>query len=307
MEAFKYTQEDSVLIRHEYEEINSNLIQIVTRKMDTKKNFLMRIIKCNYDKQKYKYHNIKEGDVCFFSRYVDTLKKFQLDNDSSKYSNAPMMQILGVFREERMVLDSLEILDGNVLVEPIEEVKEGGIILAQKEKAKCNIGRVVKHGKGGFFNKNWERRENPLVREGDIILYWDNVATNIMFSGRTYLCIGDYSIIGTFTDGKVSVENLNMLDGRILLEEEREIKIGSIIIPKDTTEQYEEYSRPENRFRVIKISDTGKEIKNNVFLSNENIVEDSTVVIDPAITRNVSFLDKDYVTVESIEDIHAVL
>lgn len=301
---FRYIQEDKILVAHQWVSPKANLIEVVDNKINTKKNFITRIVKHNYDKNIFCYHNIEEGDLVFLSRYMLSAKSFELGSSKTKYSSLPVTQILGVFRDENEDFNSLEILDSNILVEPIKELNEGGLTLTQQENSKCNIGRVVKCGKGGFF-PDWTRKD-MTVDVGDIILYWDNITTPLFLEGKHYLCVGEYGVVGRFTDGNIDTNNLEMLNGRILLSETDEVKINGIFIPK-VSEDVEEYSRPEDRFKVGRISEKGTEVKKGVFSGNQGVEIGDTLLIDPAFLKGVSFKGKQYYTIETVEDAKAIL
>jgi co-chaperonin GroES (HSP10) len=201
-ENLKYVVKDTVLMKHVYEDNTSNLIQVISRNLENKQNYITKVVKLNYDKEKYKYHNLNEGDLIFVSRYIATRKKFvfsstgtSLDDNRIKYSTLPMLLVMGVFRDGNTRLESLEILDDKVLVEEIRDLDESGFKLPDAKEA--TVGRVIKVGKGGF-NKNWVRREKPLVKEGDIVLFMNNVSTEITLHGKKYLCFEDNRLMGVF-------------------------------------------------------------------------------------------------------------
>lgn len=307
LESIKYlNKEGGLLFAHDWIEINTNLIQSISKNMGTKANNITKVIKCVYDKNIYDQHNLNEGDVVFLSRYVHCANKFELGRSKVKYSSVPITQVVGVFRDELMSLDSLEILDGNILIEPILESYEGDLKIGTTNSRTCNIGKVVKVGKGGFFP--FPRvRKSPLVEVGDIVLAWNNTATPIRFGSKTYLCLGDYSVVGKFDRGDTSLDSLQMINGRPLLKEIEDIEYENGIIVQKDYEYEEESTRPNNRFKVLKISARGQEISPGVFRPNDEISEGDLVVIEQIKTKLFTFKGVEYVTLENIDDVQAIL
>ncbi len=297
LDKIRYIKKNSFLIAHEWEDISSNKIQVVDKSYKTRCNFITRILKLDYDKEVYKYHNLKEGDKVFLSRYMVSAKRFELGRKKIEYSTLPMLQVLGVFRNEEETLDSLDILDGNILIEPINVTQENEVILPQQNSSECNIGRVVKCGKGGFVNIEENIRKEMLLKEGDIVLFWQNVSAPLFIEGKNYTCIGDYSVVATFpSEYQINFANMKMFNSRVLLKEVDEVKINGVIIPKLDLEEIEFSSRPLDRFKVVLVN------KNEY-----NLKKGDTIVIEPHRLKNVYFKGAQLFTVEDIDDIEAII
>lgn len=305
-ENFKYIRKDCVLVNRNYwEENSSQLVQTYTRRLNIKVNYITKVVKANYDREKFKYHDLKEQDLIFVSRYITTFKNMPLGSSADDYTNVPMSSILGCFRNNNISFSSLDILDDKVLVEKIDDLQSNGIVLTQAKE--CTVGKVVKVGKGGFFS-NWTRKSKPSVNVGDIILFWNNISTPIDIDGKTYLCFEDNRVIGKFTNGDISLSSLELLDGRILLIEQEDVKEdldGVIIIAKDEDQDFT--SIPTNRFKVVKIASVGREVRNNVYIPFDGMEEGDIVVVDRNVLDYVDFKGVTYKTIEDIYKIQAIL
>jgi co-chaperonin GroES (HSP10) len=303
MEDFKYLIDNSVLIKHKWENNTSQLIQVYNLGLETKLNYITKAIKVSIEEEKFG-SSIKEGDTLFLSRYLVSCKKFRLDEsyiNCEDYSNIPVKLILGRFNDGMLNIGSLEMFFDKVLIEPIKDLKIGSILLT--ENSACDIGRVVKRGNGGLF-RDYTRR-NPLVEEGDVILYWNNTSTPITLASKPYSAIEDGRIIGIFKDGVLEMENLQMLDGRILLKDMEEEKLdltSKIILPAKGSagNDFELQSNAENNYEVFKIGERGKEYRQGLFLQNEGIKEGDTLVVKGDYLQHVFFKSKKYYTLDDV-------
>ncbi len=292
MDKLKYIVKDCVLIKHEWKENTSNLIQVYNRNMDVKQNFITNVVKVNYNKDKYKYHNLKEGDLVFLSRYVNSSKKHKLDG-KIMYSNVPLMQVMGVFRDNKIDFDTLEILDDKVLM---EEVKNLSVSMIQLPDAKeGTVGRVLKVGQGGYdLNGN---RKKAQVKEGDLVLFWNNITTTLNLNAKTYLCTEDQRIVGIFKDGIVDIDHLELLENRVLFEDAKNLKLNEgVLFAPEFDPELETTSMEENKFKVVKISD-----------NPEGIKAGDTVLIGKDFLDYVDFKGIRYYTMNNISYIYAVL
>ena len=240
MEDFRYTQENTVLVSHNWLEINSNLIQVFNKQHSNKMNFITKVVKVNMEEEKLG-SSIKEGDILFLSRYIVTCPKLKLFGitDSSSYSVIPAKLILGKFTNENLTLSNLEMVYDKILIEPVRgNLKSGSIELG--EGSKIDIGRVIRKGTHTMF-RDYSKRE-IAVDIGDIVLCWSNVSTPITLNGSKYLAVEENRVIGKFMPTNndsndlsfITMENLEMINGRILLKDLVDEKIDitdSIILP----------------------------------------------------------------------------
>jgi co-chaperonin GroES (HSP10) len=191
-----------------------------------------------------------------------------------------------------------------LLVEEINLNSENNIQLPDAKFG--TVGKVLKAGKGGFF-KNFIRKSNQEVHEGDIILYWNNSQTKIQLDGKNCSIVEYYAVIGVFVDGIMHFDFLNLLDGRVLLEEYKFEKINNSILYVPELQEDEKYAYDtNNRFKVVKVCKRGKEIYKGIFEDVE-VNEGDIVVVQRDILNYVDFKCKRYYTPEEMSSIEAVI
>ena len=140
----------------------------------------------------YKNSSIKEGSYLFITSVAaDVCRYTNFEIDGEKFFNLPIMQVLGVFKDNLINLNNLEMIYNKILVEKIDTNSYAGIVLPETNEM---IGKVVKIGTNSFdkdFNKI------PLqVKIDDVVLIKDNVSTLIRLDGKDYYAIEEKSIVG---------------------------------------------------------------------------------------------------------------
>lgn len=307
MKNLKYNMDNCVCIKHKWEQDSSRLIQVYNKSMDNKLNYITKAIKVNIQEDKFG-SSIKEGDTIFLSRFFIACRKFKLSSsyiDNYDYSNIPVKLIMGKFNDGMLNLGSLEMFYDKVLIEPMEDIQASNIVLTPVSMS--NVGRVVKHGRGGLFRDY--TKKTPLVKEEDIVLYWNNVNTDIFLNSKKYHALEDNRIIGSFSNSILDIENLEMANGRILLKdlEEEKIDMASKIILPNKDNDFEFQSNLENKYTVFKLSKNGKEYKKGLYLSNNNLNIGDTLVVNKDILQHVYFKGIKYYTLENLDDAEAII
>ena len=140
----------------------------------------------------YKNSPIKEGSYMLITSVAaDVCRYTNFEIDGEKFFNLPIMQVLGVFKDNLINLNNLEMIYDKILVEKIDTNSYAGIILPETNEM---IGKVVKIGTNSF-DKDFNRI--PLqVKIDDVILIKDNVSTPIRLDGKDYYAIEEKSIVG---------------------------------------------------------------------------------------------------------------
>jgi co-chaperonin GroES (HSP10) len=294
---FKYLVKNHVLVKHEWEEKPDELIQAITFNNKLKCNYITKVVKINSDEKVFIHQKLKEDDIVFVSRYVTSKKKHKLGGllSTEEYSHLPLPQVLGAFRDNKISFDNIEIFDDKILVEKITTFKQNDIFLSNLRE--CNIGRVVKHGHGGFF-KDFTRKSNSMVNVGDVILFWDNVSTPLTLDGKHYLCMEDNRIIGKLSniETELKLENLTSFNGKILLKDIEDDKAditGKIVLSKGTFDN----STVNNRLVVVSVGGN-EETRKNVYSDMTVLKVDDVVVVDRDYTEYVDFLGVRYYTTD---------
>ena len=303
----KYVAKNTALIQHKWKNDASQLIQVYNNSLETKMNYITEIVDVNMDEEKFGA-KLNKGDTIFLSRYIIVCKKFNLDKgyvSSYPYSSIPAKYIVGRFKDGMLNLGSLEMFMDKILVEPIDEYKIGSIYLPQGSK--CNVGIVKKVGTHSYFN---DLEKKPLaVKENDVVIFWNNSSTPLKLAGRPYEAIGEDRILGRFKDNIIEMENLELLDGQILLRDlpEEKVDLKSSLIFIDKNNEFEDLSTQENNYEVFKISSKGKEVRKGVHLDNHDIKEGDILMINRDIAQFVYFKGKQYYLVPDIGSVDAVL
>jgi co-chaperonin GroES (HSP10) len=302
LDKMRYLFNNSILIDTlDWSQNTSNLIQTYTRGNTIKRNYITKVLAYKCDEERYPYHNLEVDSHVLLNKRYNVNRKIELGGRI--VSPLPFGAIDGVFRDPVFSIDVLDILDDRVLIEPIEDNYIGSIKLP--ESMTCSIGRVKKTGKGGFYS-DWTRKEGPIVKEGDMVLYWKNGGTELRLRGRKYVCLIDQRVVGTFKDGIPELENLELLNGRILLKRYRpKVTKGGIIIPEDR-EDFEFSSIENNKFVVMDVSDTGVETKKGVF-KYFNVNKNDMVIVDEESLELVDFKGEVLHTTSEVDSFEAVL
>lgn len=290
---------DYVLIDSEdWVEDTSQLIQIYKKNSVAKaRNNIAKVLKHSYNRELFKHHNIVEGDYIFIGKNAIG-KKHELI-PQRQFSNIHTSQIQGVFRNNELTIEALEMLDDKVLMEKVDDLSIGIIELSKPDE--ITIGKVIKCGKGGFTNK-WQRREQE-INVGDVVLFWNNITTNLMLKNKKYLCTEDSFIIGKFINkGNVSgnsfitLENLELLKNRLFITEvpkESKKILGSFLYAPEDDGDDDYASIKDNEYMILKSS-------------NEDFKENDKIIISRTFLEYVDFKGKRYYTCKA-EDVEAII
>lgn len=208
---------------------------------------------------------IKEKDIILLSRVASETaqyRTFAVEQDDKRYCSIPIMQILGIFKDNVISYDSLEMITNKILVKKVESIYQNNSILYANDNTM--IGKVVKVGTTAY-KKDWTL--TPLtVKVGDIVLLRDNVSTEIMLNGDIYYAIEESMIVGIFKEGteKFSLEDLSLINEYVLMESfiPKNVLNSTLETPnlnfedEDVTDIYN-----RNVFEIIKADENSKEFK----------------------------------------------
>ena len=192
LENFDYNvkkTEDCVLIYvNEWVQASDIVIQKINGRYST--SCIAEALKVH--EKNYKNSPIKEGSYLFITSVAaDVCRYTNFEIDGEKFFNLPIMQVLGVFKDNLITFDSLEMIYDKILIEKIDTNSYAGIVLPETNEM---IGKVIKIGTNSFdkdFNKI------PLqVKIDDVVLIKDNVSTPIRLDGKDYYAIEEKSIVG---------------------------------------------------------------------------------------------------------------
>ena len=159
---------------------------------------------------------LKKGDKVLLSKVASQISNYYAYaiNGKKEYHSIPIMQVLGVFKDGHISLDSLSMLFDKILIKKINPRYNTYLDLPEDN---TTVGVVIKTG-NKRFNSKWE--EQPLtVKEGDVVLIRDNVSTPINFEGEEYLATEEGMVVGVFENKEaLNIDGLRVLNKYILMK-----------------------------------------------------------------------------------------
>ena len=156
----------------------------------------------------YKSSPIKEGSYMFITGVAaDVCRYTNFEIDGKKFFNIPIMQVLGIFEDNKITFSNLNMIYDKILVEKINTDSCNNIILPETNEM---VGRIVKTGTNSF-DKNFNKI-SLQVKVGDIVLIKDNVSTPIRLDGKDYFAIEESAVVGIIEEnGEITFINESIL------------------------------------------------------------------------------------------------
>lgn len=248
-----------------------------------------------YPKKEIFKEVIKNEDTVLLTRVASEIagyKSFEVEVGDKRYFNIPIMQVIGVFSNDKISLDSLTLLFDKILIKKIDTREVSGIILPDSNTM---IGEVVKTGTCSF-DKEWNKKE-LAVKKGDIVLVRDNVSTEVTLNDEVYFATEESMVMGIFRAKPYTLENLEVIGENIIME--------SFISPNAFNT---DLLTPSLNFEEEDITDFYNRDLFKVLKVNENLTQvkkDDILLLDRNITNYVYVgLDK-YFTVSGLVDVSA--
>ena len=191
---------------------------------------------------------------------VALMRGYRRDNTEKKYFNLPIQQIHGVFKNNKIDYENLNMLTDKILVKKLEETEETSLLLLNSN---VMIGEVLKIGKNV-----------TNVHVGDKILIKDNISTKISLNGETYYSLEERMVAGIF-GSSFAIEDLNLINGTILMKSYKGEKVLNSKLLLTPTLNYEDldFSDIHNRdlFQVeLADKNLDKLEKNDIILVNRD-------------------------------------
>ena len=193
---------------------------------------------------------VNKGDTILISRVASEVSQYKGHYllDDHKYFDVPIMQVLGVFKEDVISAETLILLTNKILFK--KESIEGGALKSYDNQT--TIGRVLKVGTNNF-TKDWKK--TPLVvSQNDLILVKDNVSTKIILNGEEYYITEESSVVCIFDDSK-TLENAKFINEVLLLSPHIPEKLTECLwtpaMDYENADYTDIYNR--NRFKVTYI------------------------------------------------------
>ena len=156
----------------------------------------------------YKNSPIKEGSYMFITGVAaDVCRYTNFEIDGKKFFNIPIMQVLGIFEDNKITFSNLNMIYDKILVEKINTDSCNNIILPETNEM---VGRIVKTGTNSF-DKNFNKI-SLQVKVGDIVLIKDNVSTPIRLDEKDYFAIEESAVVGIIEEnGEITFINESIL------------------------------------------------------------------------------------------------
>lgn len=236
---------------------------------------------------------INPGDTILLTRIVSDVAQYRgfLGPDGhTKYFSAPIMQVIGTFKDHKISIDNLSVLFDKIIYKKIKP--ESTSVLSDIEGVN-NLGQVIRVGECSF-TENWEAR--PLkVKEGDIILVKDNISTEIMINGETYYSVEEGGVVGVFNDPNcLSLDNMRFMNNVVLMTVYVPPKMSKSSLLWTPNINYEDLDYSEiycrNQFKINYLDENLTKIK-----------KDDIVIIDRNVTTYVYFKNKKYFVTNGID------
>ena len=251
LENFDYNvkkTEDCVLINiNNWVQVSDIIIQKINGKYST--SCITEALKIH--EKNYKNSPIKEGSYMLITSVAaDVCRYTNFEINGEKFFNLPIMQVLGIFKNNLITFNNLEMVYDKILVEKIDTSSYAGIVLPETNEM---IGRILKVGSSV-----------TKLNINDIIFIKDNVSTPIRLDGKEYFATEERAAVGIFKK-TTETENISFINNSILMTPYIPTKISSsstLINPEINYEDLD-YSNVYNRdlFQIKFLDKDLKKIK----------------------------------------------
>ena len=261
----------------------TNITSIVDRNIDSKLIEVNRVLQVN--------SVILLPHVCC---EVARLRSYQIGNRN--FYDVPINQVAGYFSEGVIDIEHLNLLQDNVLIKKINMDKNK---LLYSVNDNSTVGEVLKVGYDEFEFEG--SRKPKYVSVGDLVLVQDNVSTEVLIDGESYLVLSEDSIIGTFpSKERMNIEELEAINNSILLTEYKSkflfesSFLESPIIDYNTLDYADTYN--QDLFTVVAVDENLQDIQKN-----------DIIFTDRDLTFYVYFKKQKYFLVKGMQSISAKL
>lgn len=248
---YKVKKTEDCIIMDTKNWIQNSMFEI--QKLNGKKSisYITEVIDVHESSSVFKNSKIKKGAYVLLSKVaseIASMRSYEIDNKS--YFNAPIMQVMGIFKNNEISLSNLEMLYDKILIKKLEKNNS----LIQIPETNELIGEVIKIGEKDLLK----------VAIGDVVLVKDNVSTPIRLGEETYYALEEKSVVG------IIKENIEFINESILMESYVPSKLLNSSVLETPNINYEDldYSSIYNR-DLFKVKFLDKSID---YLKEEDIV-----------------------------------
>ena len=234
---------------------------------------------------------IEQEDYIFITSVAADVSQYtNFEIDGNKFFNVPIMQVLGIFKNNIISFNNLDMMYDKILVEKINN-SQSNLILPETNEM---IGKVVKIGTNNF-DKNFNKI--PLqVKIGDIVLIKDNVSTSIRLDGKSYYAIEEKAIVGIIKENT----EITFINESILMKPYYFKKLLNSTILETPNIDYEnlDYSEIYNR-DLFQIKYIDKSV--------ENLQKDDIILVKRDFTNYVYLNQEKYFLINGKDYVEAKL
>ena len=199
--------EDCVLIGCE-DWIQPSTLQICKISGKSNISYITKALDVHFHSKHFLDCPIKKGDTILLTKVaseIASMRSHKLE-DNNNYFDVPIMQVLGIFKDNKISLNNLEMIYDKVLVEKVDTKIWKGLVLPESSQM---IGIVVKTGSNSFSK---DGKEIPLkVKTGDVVIIKDNVSTPINLDNKQYYALEEKAIVGIAENNEVNFINESIL------------------------------------------------------------------------------------------------
>lgn len=216
---------------------------------------------------------VKKEDVILLSRIASEVaqaRPFEVEVGDKRFYDIPIMQVLGVFKDGVVSLDSLNLLFDKILIKRIDTSRVGYLDIPNSNTM---IGEVLKTGSCSF-DKDWNKHE-LRIKEGDKVLIKDNVTTEITFGTDTYYITEESMVVGIFNNDSYTLNNVELINKSIILESyipENAFATGLVTPLLDFEEEDVTDLYNRDLFRVVDLDKSLTNLKkNDIILTDRSV------------------------------------
>lgn len=217
--------------------------------------YITEVLDIHIHSESFKNLKVSKGDYVLLSKVASEIMSFRSFNleGSSKYFNVPFLQIMGVFKDQKISYDSLEMIYDKILIEKVSR-DDNFLKLSTNE----TIGKVLKIGTNSFDKS---LKATPLkVKAGDVVLIKDNVSTPIRLNNKDYIAVEEKAIVGIIHSDKIEFINESILLQPYISEK---VLNSNLLINPNINFEDLDYSDVYNRdlFKVVHLDERVKDLK----------------------------------------------
>ena len=195
-------------------------------------------------------NGVQKGDSLLLSKVacdVATTPFASYKIEENSYFDIPEEQIMGVFSNNKININSLRMRGKNILFKKIEKRQNSTLVIEEKNTM---IGEVVKVG------------EDSSLKIGDLVAVGDNVSTPVEIGGGNYFAVEEKFIVGVLQKD-LQIENMKIINEYVLMKSyiAKNVLNSTVLETSGIDYDYLDYSDINNR-NLFKVEYADKSLGN---------------------------------------------